>query len=68
MIICANLKYHDRRGKALFLVSNTPLADQQKERLAKVMSLTGDSSVTFALSSLLQKNDTIVCTPQILCN
>ena len=58
----------------LFLVPKTPLADRQKERLtyhitgAEVMSLTGDSSSTFALSSLLQKNDIVVCTPQILIN
>ena len=50
-----------------FLVPKTPLADHQKERLTEV-SLTGDSSATFALSSLLQKNDIVVCTPQILIN
>ncbi|XP_065915106.1 antiviral innate immune response receptor RIG-I-like isoform X2 [Dysidea avara] len=74
MIICANLNHYGRRGKVLFLVPKTPLADQQKEKLtyhitgAEVMSLTGDSSSTFALSSLLQKNNIVVCTPQILIN
>lgn len=74
MIICANLNHRCGTGKVLFLVPKTPLADQQKERLryhvagTEVMSLTGDTSGTFALSSLLQKNDIIVCTPQILIN
>jgi len=74
MIICANLNHCGRNGKVLFLVPKTPLADQQKERLgyhipeAEVMSLTGDTSGTLSLSSLLQKNDIVVCTPQILIN
>ena len=74
MIICANLNHHGGKGKVLFLVPKTPLAEQQKVRLsyhipgAEVMSLTGDTSGTVALSSLLLKNDIVVCTPQILIN
>ena len=73
MIIVDTLKRHKGK-KVIFLVNTTPLAVQQRQKLscyikgAKVSCLTGESSDTLALSSLLYTSNIVVCTAQILLN
>ena len=74
MIISANLKLHGIKGKVLFLVTKVPLANQQGEKLkqhikgARVISITGDSRGAFALSTLLNTHQIVVCTADLLKN
>ena len=74
MIISANLKRYGIKGKVLFLVTKVPLASQQCEELkrhirgAKVMSVTGENKGAFALSTLLNTHEIVVCTADLLKN
>ena len=72
MIICENLNRHGRKGKVLYLVTKIPLASQQCEEIkhhingATVMHVTGESSSSFSLSTLLSTHDIVVCTADLL--
>ena len=74
MIISANLKRHGIKGKVLFLVTKIPLANQQCEELkrhirgVKVIGITGESRGAFALSTLLNTHEIVVCTADLLKN
>ena len=74
MIISANLMRHGIDGKVLFLVTKIPLANQQGEKLkqhikgARVISITGESKGTFALSALFNTHQIVVCTADLLKN
>jgi len=74
MIICENLNRHGRKGKVLYLVTKIPLASQQCEEIkhhingATVMHVTGESSSSFSLSTLLSTHDIVVCTADLLKN
>lgn len=74
MIISANLNRYGVRGKVLFLVTKIPLAHQQCEEVKrsikgpKVMCITGENKGAFALSTLLNTHEIVVCTADLLKN